>query len=67
RLKRIVPTEKTVELHGHIIANIHYMEDILKEGIPREDMETCMRVLEQMSANLAGNEKDRGKETTKHE
>ena len=56
-----------MELHGHIIANIHHMEDILKEGIPREDMETCMRVLEQMSANLAGNEKDRGKETTKHE
>ena len=67
RLKKIVPTEKTVELHGHIIANIHYMEDVLREGIPREDMETCMRVLEQMSANLAGNENDRGKETTKHE
>lgn len=65
RLKKIVPTEKTVELHGHIISNIRHMERILQEGIPEEDLEVCVRVLEQMSANLAGNENDRGKETTK--
>ena len=65
RLKKIVPTEKTVELHGHIISNIRHMERILQEGVPEEDLEVCVRVLEQMSANLAGNENDRGKETTK--
>ncbi len=67
RLKKIVPTEKTVKLHGHIISNIRYMEGLLREGIPEEDLAVCVRVLEQMSANLAGNEKDRGKEITKHE
>lgn len=67
RLKKIIPTEKTIELHSHIISNIHYMESVLRQGIPAEDLEVCIRVLEQMSANLAGNENDRGKETTKHE
>ena len=67
RLKKIIPTEKTIELHSHIISNVHYMESVLRQGIPAEDLEVCIRVLEQMSANLAGNENDRGKETTKHE
>ena len=61
RLKRIVPTEKTVELHGHIIANIHYMEDILKEGIPRGGYGDLYACAGTDVCNLAGNEKDRGR------
>ena len=67
RLKKIVPTEKTKELHGHIISNIRYMEALLRKDIPREELEVCIHVLERMSANLADYENDRGKETTKHE
>lgn len=63
RLKKIVPTEKTIELHEHIISNICYMESVLRKDIPAADLEICMRVLEQMSVNLSRNENSRGKET----
>ena len=60
RLKKIVPTEKAIGLRKQILRNIRYMERLLREGIPEEDMEVCIRVLEKMSANLLGNEKKKG-------
>ena len=60
RLKKIVPTEKAIGLRKQILRNIRYMEKLLREGIPAEDMEVCIRVLEKMSANLLGNEKKKG-------
>ena len=57
RFKKLMPTEKAMEIRGQIIAHIQYMEALLRKGIPQEDLEICMRVLEQMSANLAGSEK----------
>ena len=68
RLKKLVPTEKAKGLRGQIISNIHYMEELLQRGISKEDMDTCRRVLEQMSRNLSGNEKKcKGEEITDHE
>lgn len=67
RLKKLVPTKKTKDLHGQIIADIQYMEAVLKKGIPENELEICRGVLMQMSANLAGNENNRGKEKIKHE
>lgn len=67
RLKKLIPTEKTKQLRSQIISNTQYMETLLKKGIPQEDLEVCLRVLEQMSANLSGNEKKREREKTKHE
>ena len=68
RLKKIVPTEKAEGVREQILANIRYMERILRQGISEADMETCMRVLEQMSVNLLGNEKKcKGEEITDHE
>ena len=67
RLKKLIPTEKTKQLRSQIISNTQYMEALLKKGIPQEDLEVCLRVLEQMSANLSGNEKKREREKTKHE
>mgnify|MGYP000022454580 FL=1 len=43
------------------------MENLLKTGIPEEDLEVCLRVLERMSENLSDNEKTKGKETIQHE
>ena len=60
RLKRIVPTEKAIGLRKQILRNIRYMESLLREGIPEDDMEVCFRVLGKMSANLLGNEKKKG-------
>ena len=68
RLKKLVPTEKAEGVREEILSNIRYMEKILRQGISNQDMEICMKVLEQMSANLSGNEKRcKGEETTDHE
>ena len=67
RLKKLVPTEKGGGVREEILSNIRYMEKILRQGISNQDMEICMKVLEQMSANLSGNEKRcKGEETTDH-
>lgn len=63
RLKKLVPTAKAESVREEILSNIRYMETILKQGISEEDMRICMNVLEQMSLNLLGNEKNyRGEE-----
>ena len=68
RLKRLVPTEKAEGVREEILSNIRYVEKILRQGIPDQDMEICRRVLEQISANLSGNEKRcKGEEITDHE
>ena len=68
RLKKLVPTEKAEGVREEILSNIRYVEKILRQGISDQDMETCRRVLEQISANLSGNEKRcKGEETTDHE
>ena len=58
RLKKLVPTAKAEGVREEILSNIRYMETILKQGISQGDMRVCMRVLEQMSTNLLGNEKN---------
>lgn len=66
RLKKLVPTEKAKGVRQHIMDNIHYIEELLARGIPEEKLAVCREVLEQMSANLSGDEKRR-EETTDHE
>lgn len=61
RLKKIVPTEKATGLRERILRNIHDMEALLKKDIPDEEMRVCVRVLEKMSENLLGNEKEKRK------
>lgn len=61
RLKKIVPTEKAVAVREKLIENVHYMEELLRKGVAEEDLDVCVRVLEQMSENLLGNEKEKKK------
>ena len=66
RLKKLVPTEKAIGVRQHILGNIRYIEELLSRGIPEEKLSICREVLEQMSANLSGDEKRR-EEITDHE
>ena len=66
RLKKVVPTDKAEGIREYVLDNIRYAEDVLRKGIPEEKLSVCLDVLEQMSANLAGNEKRR-EEITDHE
>lgn len=60
RLKKIVPTLKAQNIREKILENIQMMETLLKEGIPQEEMEICIKVLKKMSENLLGEEKKKG-------
>ena len=66
RLKKLFPTEKAIGVRQHILGNIRYIEELLSRGIPEEKLSICREVLEQMSANLSGDEKRR-EEITDHE
>lgn len=59
RLKKVVPTDKAEGIRDYVLGNIRYTEEVLRKGIPEEKLCVCLEVLEQMSANLAGNEKRR--------
>ncbi len=53
RLKRIVPTEKAIQLRSKLLENIRNREEQIRTGIPEEDMEIFIRVLKQISENLS--------------
>ena len=67
RFKKLIPTEKTEKLREQITSNTQYKENLLRTGIDEEDLKVCLRVLGQMSANLSGNEKVKGRECIKDE
>ena len=52
RLKRLTLTEKGIMLQENIIHNIDWMEEKLREGISREDMDTFFRVIRKMRLNV---------------
>ena len=52
RLKRLTLTEKGIMLQESIIHNIDWMEEKLREGISREDMDTFFRVIRKMRLNV---------------
>ena len=56
RLKQIIPTEKAEKLRMDILVNIQEMEKKLTGGIPKEDLEVCLRVQRKMICNLSEEE-----------
>lgn len=52
RLKKIVLTEKAIEIHKKANKNIQMIENTLKSGITDEDLETFYRVVDKIKANL---------------
>ena len=61
RLKKIVPTDKATGLRERILKNIRDMEALLRKGVSDEDMKICVQVMEKMSENLLGNEREKRK------
>ena len=58
RLKKLVPTQKAVDLSTKAINHIQQMESILKKDISSEDLEVFYRVSEQIKKNLKGEGQD---------
>ena len=52
RLKKIVLTEKAIQIHKKANKNIQMIENTLKSGITDEDLETFYRVVDKIKANL---------------
>lgn len=52
RLKKIVLTDKAVELHQNVIKSIERREERLRQGISPEDLSVFFSVMEKLSANM---------------
>ena len=55
RLKKIVLTEKAVEIHKKIIEEIFEREKRLRQDISKNDLETFFKVMKKLSANMEDN------------
>ncbi len=52
RLKKIVLTEKAVDIHNKVINGISESEEKMKAGISEEELETFINVCEKIKKNL---------------
>lgn len=52
RLKKIVLTEKAIEIHKKATKNIEMIESILKKGITEEELTAFYNVVDKIKANL---------------
>ncbi len=52
RLKKIVLTEKAIEIHKKATKNIEMIENTLKKGITEEELEAFYGVIDKIKANL---------------
>ena len=55
RLKKIVLTEKAIELHHKITDEIHNRETRLRQGISPDDLKTFFRVIDKLCVNMEDN------------
>ena len=64
RLKKLVLTEKGMNTHEQHIKRIHDIEDMLREGLSEEEIQTFFRLIRKMRENLEKNhsETDRRRE-----
>ena len=58
RLKKLVPTQKAIDLGTRAMNHIQLMESTLSKGISSEDLETFYRVTDQIKKNLKGEGQD---------
>lgn len=52
RLKKIVLTEKAIEIHKKIMEDIKFREERLCKGVSETDLEVFFKVMKQFSANM---------------
>ena len=53
RLKRIVLTQKALEIHEHHERDIESFENYIREGITDEDLKAFFRVMDKISENVS--------------
>ena len=58
RLKKLVPTQKAIDLGTRAMNHIQLMESILEKDISPEDLEVFYRVTDQIKKNLKGEGQD---------
>ena len=56
RLKRLVLTEKAVDLHKNVVKEIEKIEGLLISGISQEELQTFFAVIDKVKANLTAKE-----------
>ena len=56
RQKRIIPTEKALQVRAEILKDIECMEDCLREGISDAEFENCLATLKKMIGNISKKE-----------
>ncbi len=56
RLKKIVLTEKAVEIHHKITGEIHNREKRLRNGISPDDLEVFFKVIDRLCVNMEDND-----------
>ena len=56
RLKKIVLTDKAIEIHKKVIIEIEDRERRLKSGIGEEELKVCFSVIKKLSANMEEND-----------
>ena len=52
RLKRIVLTQKAVEIHQLVISDIERLEETISKGIDKKDIEVFFSVLDKINSNI---------------
>ena len=52
RLKRLVLTDKALALHARVMQKLRTTEELMREGISEEDMDTWFRVCGMIRSNL---------------
>ena len=58
RLKKLVPTQKAIDLGTRAMSHIQLMESLLAKDISPEDLEAFYRVTDQIKKNLKGEGQD---------
>jgi DNA-binding MarR family transcriptional regulator len=60
RLKRILLTEKAIEIHHHIQRHLETVDEKITKGISQEEMEVFYSLVNRMKANLEDMKKTDG-------
>ena len=56
RLKKLVLTDKAVQMHKEVVKEIERMEGLLTKGVSQEELATFFAVMDKVKANLTSKE-----------
>jgi DNA-binding MarR family transcriptional regulator len=56
RLKRLVLTEKAIEMHKEVVKEIEAIDSLLIAGVTEKELQTFFAVIDKVKANLTAKE-----------